>query len=304
MEGGKIRPSHNSSGKTLAMGNNLRWYARTTELNNSMTAGMHVFNRTSSAQATTTGPPRPLHGEGPGHRGEPVDAVREVTRCALSWDLKEKKAKFEVFKKNTMYVHKFNTRKDKPYKLGLNRFDKFKKKYTGAKPIDCDATKHKMATAASTKVADGSCWAFSGTESVESNAIVTGSLLSLSEQQILYCSGAGNCEYGGQSCVFEHAMQTGIALDCNYPPYEAMDDQCRIDYLYGCRIAEQDPMVKIDESEEMPAYKEKALKYRVYLQPMSVHIEASYDRTLYQEGVFAGAAVRIWATRWWRSATA
>lgn len=78
----------------------------------------------------------------------------------VSRDLTEKKAKFEVFKKNAMYVHEFNTRKDKPYKLGLNRFadmtlDEFKKKYTGAKTVVRDAAKPKMTAAASTKVADG-----------------------------------------------------------------------------------------------------------------------------------------------------
>lgn len=65
------------------------------------------------------------------------------------------------------------------------------------------------------------------------NAIVTGNLLSLSEQQVLDCSGAGDCENGGQtSGVFDYAMQNGITLDsCNYPPYVAMDDQCRIDWV-------------------------------------------------------------------------
>ncbi|XP_062205891.1 thiol protease SEN102-like [Phragmites australis] len=227
----------------------------------------------------------------------------------VSRDLAEKKAKFEVFKKNAAYVHEFNGRKDKTYKLGLNRFadmtlDEFKKKYTGAKPVNRNAVKPKYM---GSKVADGdvpdsfdwrdygavtpvkdqgqcgSCWAFSGTESVESiNAIVTGNLLSLSEQQVLDCSGAGNCEDGGQtSGVFEYAMQTGLALDCNYPPYEAADDQCRIDYS-------KTPMVKIDGYDAVPANNEQALKYRVYLQPVSVHIEASYDLMLYQEGVFAG----------------
>uniref|UniRef100_A0A0E0M4M1 Cysteine proteinase n=1 Tax=Oryza punctata TaxID=4537 RepID=A0A0E0M4M1_ORYPU len=230
----------------------------------------------------------------------------------VSADLTEKKAKFEVFKKNAMYVHDFNGLKGKPYKLGLNRFadmtlDEFKKKHTGAvvKPV---AAKIKPA-AAKVVVADGgdlpasydwrdygavaavkdqgqcgSCWDFAGTAAVESiNAIVTGNLLTLSEQQVLDCAGAGDCENGGTTPgVFEYAMENGITLQCNYPAYEAMDDQCRLD------PSTTNPLVKIDGYAAVPAKNEKVMKRQVYAQPVTVYIEASYDFMLYTEGVFTG----------------
>ncbi|KAG8057770.1 hypothetical protein GUJ93_ZPchr0002g26399 [Zizania palustris] len=226
-------------------------------------------------------------------------------------DLAEKKTKYEVFKKNAKYVLDFNSNKGKPYKLGLNRFadmtlEEFKKKYTGAVKPAVDAVKKakivksKVAAGnvpssydwrdygAVTHVKDqgpcGSCWDFAGTAAVESiNAIVTGNLLTLSEQQVLDCSGAGNCEEGGTTPgVFEYAMDTGITLACNYPPYEAMDDQCRLD------TSTMNPLVNIDGYAAVAGNNEKALKQQVYLQPVTVYIEASHDFMLYTEGVFTG----------------
>ncbi|KAL5201020.1 hypothetical protein ABZP36_035374 [Zizania latifolia] len=226
-------------------------------------------------------------------------------------DLAEKKTKFEVFKKNANYVLDFNSKKGKPYKLGLNRFadmtlEEFKKKYTGAVKPAIDAVKKakivmsKVAAGdvpasydwrdygAVTRVKDqrqcGSCWDFAGTAAVESiNAIMTGNLLTLSEQQVLDCSGAGNCEDGGTTPgVFEYAKETGITLESNYPAYEAMDDQCRLD------TSTMNPLVKIDGYAAVAGNNEKALKQQVYLQPVTVYIEASYDFMLYTEGVFTG----------------
>uniref|UniRef100_A0A0D9XGV8 Uncharacterized protein n=1 Tax=Leersia perrieri TaxID=77586 RepID=A0A0D9XGV8_9ORYZ len=229
----------------------------------------------------------------------------------VSADLAEKKTKFEVFKKNAVYIHNFNSQKGKPYKLGLNRFadmtlDEFKKKHTGAVikpaaaaakiaapkivvagdgdlPASYDWRDHGAVAAVKDQGQCGSCWDFAGTAAVESiNAIVTGNLLTLSEQQVLDCSGAGNCEDGGTTPgVFDYAAANGITLSCNYPAYTATDEPCRLD---GAAT----PLVKIDGYAAAPANNEKAMKRRVYAQPVTVYIEASYDFMLYTEGVFTG----------------
>uniref|UniRef100_J3N070 Peptidase C1A papain C-terminal domain-containing protein n=1 Tax=Oryza brachyantha TaxID=4533 RepID=J3N070_ORYBR len=210
----------------------------------------------------------------------------------VSADLAEKKAKFEVFKKNARYVHDFNSQKGKPYKLGLNSPAAAKKpaariampRVSDADlPAAYDWRDYGAVAAIKDQGQCGSCWDFAGTAAVESiNAIVTGNLLTLSEQQVLDCSGAGDCESGGTTPgVFEYAMENGITLQCNYPPYEAMDDQCRLD-------PSMTPLVKIDGYAAVPANNEKALKRQVYVQPVTVYIEASYDFQLYTEGVFTG----------------
>ena len=81
----------------------------------------------------------------------------------------------------------------------------------------------------------GSCWAFSVIGSVEGiNAIRTGNLLTLSEQQVLDCSSAGDCNGGVTFDAFDLIIQNGTTLDQNgsppyYPAYVARKEQCRFD---------------------------------------------------------------------------
>lgn len=119
------------------------------------------------------------------------------------------------------------------------------------------------------------------------NAIVTGNLLTLSEQQVLDCSGAGDCRSGYTYDAFDYAIKQGITTDqCGklacYPAYEANKKSCRA-------VQGKHPVVKINGKARVPYGNEAALKQRVYAQPVSVLIEASRDLQLYKEGVFGGA---------------
>jgi C1A family cysteine protease len=77
----------------------------------------------------------------------------------------------------------------------------------------------------------GSCWAFATTAALESKALITfnwpGSDLNLSEQIVLSCSGAGNCEQGGYaSTASDFLRDTGTSQEICYP-YSAQDGDCR-----------------------------------------------------------------------------
>uniref|UniRef100_A0A0E0M4M0 Peptidase C1A papain C-terminal domain-containing protein n=1 Tax=Oryza punctata TaxID=4537 RepID=A0A0E0M4M0_ORYPU len=165
----------------------------------------------------------------------------------------------------------------------------------GDVPLTWDWREHCAVTRVKDQGQCGSCWAFSVVGAVESNnAIMTGNLLTLSEQQVLDCSGAGDCNGGYTYYAFDYAVSNGITLDqcfnppttgenyLYYPAYEAVQETCRFD-------PNKAPIVKIDSYSFVDYGNEEALKQAVYSQgPVSVLIEASYEFMIYQGGVFIG----------------
>jgi cathepsin L len=84
----------------------------------------------------------------------------------------------------------------------------------------------------------GSCWAFSGTETLESHiAIETGVLFTLSEQEYVSCvenpdecGGTGGCSGATMELLFEHAVENGITTEWTYPytSYYGSDGTCKV----------------------------------------------------------------------------
>jgi len=130
----------------------------------------------------------------------------------------------------------------------------------------------------------GSCWAFSTTGSLEGqHALATGKLVSLSEQQLVDCSGdEGNmgCEGGLMDQGFEYIIKNGgIDTEDSYP-YTAQDGTCHFNpNTIGATMTSY---------KDIPTGDETALKQAVAtVGPVSVAIDASqFDFQLYAGGVY------------------
>eukprot|EP01138_Halocafeteria_seosinensis_P004083 gb/GECG01004175.1/.p1 GENE.gb/GECG01004175.1/~~gb/GECG01004175.1/.p1 ORF type:complete len:325 (+),score=31.06 gb/GECG01004175.1/:1-975(+) len=152
-------------------------------------------------------------------------------------------------------------------------------------PTSVDWSQRGAVTAIKNQGQCGSCWAFSTTGSVEGiNFINNGNLISLSEQQLVDCSGS----YGNQGCngglmdnAFKYIINAGGLCSESAYPYQGVDGTCRAS---SCQ-----KVVQISGYTDVPQQNENALMSAVAQQPVSIAIEADqYSFQFYSGGVLTG----------------
>ncbi|URD93056.1 oryzain alpha chain [Musa troglodytarum] len=228
----------------------------------------------------------------------------------------EMERRFEIFKDNLHFIDARNAEADAGlhrYRLGLNLFadltkEEFQAFFLGTRPRGA-ARRDRVASdryrlrdgeelpesvdwrakGAVAAVKDqgrcGSCWAFSTVGAVEGiNQIVTGELITLSEQELVDCDNSDNqgCNGGLMDYAFEFIINNGgIDTEDDYP-YKARNGMCD-------QNKKNAKVVSIDGYEDVPQNDEKALQKAVVNQPVSVAIEAG-GRAFqhYRSGIFDG----------------
>ncbi|CAD6261984.1 unnamed protein product [Miscanthus lutarioriparius] len=226
----------------------------------------------------------------------------------------EEERRYQVFRDNLRYIDEHNAAADAgvhSFRLGLNRFAdltneeyratylgvrtkpqrerKLSTRYHAADNEDLPESVDWRTKGAVAEVKDqgscGSCWAFSTIAGVEGiNQIVTGDLISLSEQELVDCDTSYNqgCNGGLMDYAFEFIINNGgIDTEADYP-YKGTDGRCDANKKNA-------KVVTIDSYEDVPANSEKSLQKAVANQPVSVAIEAGGSAfQLYSSGIFTG----------------
>lgn len=149
-------------------------------------------------------------------------------------------------------------------------------------PASIDWRKKGAVTGVKNQGSCGSCWAFSTTGAIEGiNAIKTGKLVSLSEQQLVSCDTEkdNGCGGGLMDFAFDYVTKNGgLDTEEDYP-YWGFGMPCQ------SAKAKDRTVVTIDGFEDVPKSDASALRKAISQQPVSVAICASMSLQLYSKGI-------------------
>jgi len=220
--------------------------------------------------------------------------------------------KYGVFKTNFDFVEAHNAGNN-TWDVELNKFAdltsaEFKTIYNGYKPELRRSARNPVATLADLRIGAypsgsldwtskgavtgvkdqgqcGSCWSFSATGSIEGAVYLKhGHLTSLSEQQLVDCSGSyGNagCNGGLMDSAFKYVQANGLCTESAYA-YTAKNGVCK---STSCSASADS---KLSGYKDV-THTENALGAAVDMTPVSIAIEADQSGfQLYKSGVFCG----------------
>eukprot|EP01111_Echinosteliopsis_oligospora_P004883 TRINITY_DN179_c0_g1_i1.p1 TRINITY_DN179_c0_g1~~TRINITY_DN179_c0_g1_i1.p1 ORF type:complete len:325 (-),score=71.80 TRINITY_DN179_c0_g1_i1:80-1054(-) len=223
-----------------------------------------------------------------------------------SYAAEEFRGRYSVFKQNMDFVQQWNANPENTHTVGLNALadlsnEEYKKMLLGtrfdgtarlaaakpsapqANPTSVNWVTKGAVTPIKNQGQCGSCWSFSTTGSTEgAHFLKTGNLVSLSEQNLMDCSGSyGNngCNGGLMDDAFKYIIANkGIDTEASYP-YTAQDGTCHYKAANsGATLSTYTDVNSGDES---------ALETAAVKQPVSVAIDASHTSfQLYTSGVY------------------
>jgi C1A family cysteine protease len=221
-------------------------------------------------------------------------------------------SRYNVFKANLDFIRKHNEGNE-TYTMGMNEFgdltwEEFRSTYIGnvvshrspflrsrnvadlshiSTPSSIDWVAKGAVTPVKNQGQCGSCWSFSATGSMEgAHFLKTGKLVSLSEQELVDCSGPeGNsgCNGGLMDYAFEYVIKNGGICGEDAYPYKAVDGSCVASSCPGGKVT------TVSGYQDVAQGDENALLSAAAITPVSIAIEADQSSfQFYSGGVFTG----------------